>query len=242
MDLSSINSKELIEYIAKEVIKQIKSIENKEATVEVEKDKILAIPISNNKFLENYEDHFQIDYINDIKEDIDINSYKCLVLEGICIQRLVSISMGLTGDKISSTVIDFILQDKKIYILNEGVEYRQYKNTSNISFYNMLKSYEDKLKGFGIDFINKLDLKSISKNMCQDRLVNSIDNQIEERDIQKTSKRNLAYKIESKILTEGNLRKIHQEGHTSILLQKKAIITPLAKDYIKSNGIDVLIE
>lgn len=232
LNIDTINSKELIEYITKEVMKKIKEMNNIKPEIEIGGDRVLAICSWKKDFLDAYKDFFHIDYIEDIKENVDVSLYKYLFLEGISNKELVNIAIGLPGSELSSVVIDFILQDKKIYILNEGVEYHQYKDTSNISFYNIMKSYEEKLKCFGINFINKLEIKRLIKD-------NDLGVQIAP---QKAIEERKGYIVEGKIITENTIRNIYQKGHMAIVIKKNSIITPLAKDYIRTNGIDILVQ
>ncbi len=50
------------------------------------------------------------------------------------------------------------------------------------------------------------------------------------------------YKVEKKVITEEYIKNVVQEGYKRILISKKNIITPLAKDYINKNKISVTIE
>lgn len=236
LNWSTVDYKELIEYITKEVMKKIQGMD--ETILENEpvedKDRVLAIPFGEKKFLKDYQEPLHIDYLEDLKGDIDINSYKYLVLGGICNEELVNIAIGLPRTAVSSLVIDFILQNKRIYILNEGIQYHQYKDIANIPFYNMLKSYEEKLETFGVNFINKEEINKMAKTKdLQKKVITESVNE---------GKKEHGYLVKNRIITEGIIRNIYQKGHMTIMIKKNSIITPLAQDYIRSQGMDVLVE
>ncbi|MDU7964099.1 MAG: ethanolamine utilization protein, partial [Clostridium perfringens] len=44
-----------------------------------------------------------------------------------------------------------------------------------------------------------------------------------------------------KLVSESDLRKPHINGVRTLIVDKKAIITPLAKDYIRINNLNVVL-
>ncbi|NBI06144.1 hypothetical protein D3Z33_04625 [Senegalia massiliensis] len=218
MDLNTINIDKLVEYLTKEVMKKINSNT-------VQKDKILVINKEENDFRIK-DDNFRIDYLYEIDEDLEIDSYKYIIVSDFTKDQLIDISMGKSTDNVSSIVTEGILKGKSISILTDGVEYHKYKNTSNKNFYNMLKSYEEKLISFGISFVDKENITEIFYDKKEEESKISLDKQD-------------FYTINNKIITEAILEDIYRKGYKNILINKNTIVTPLAKDYIRINNITI---
>lgn len=220
------DTKKLIEYITKEVMNRVEGT----ITEEVEKDKILAIALSTEDILDINKDYFHIDHLEDIEGNIDIDSYKYIFLGSITNKEVVNVAIGLPNDRISSVVIDCIFQGKRIYVLKEGIQYNKYKDTSNVPFYNMMKSYETKLKSFGIDFISRNDISKVIKGEKE-------EGKVESKEVINDTEN---YAIKGRIVTESIIKDIYQCGYKDIAINKNTKITPLAKDYIRANGINIL--
>lgn len=161
-----------------------------------------------------------IDYIEDLSEDVDTCNYDSIILGKLSNKELASIALGTPNDLISSIVIEGILTGKKVYVLADGVAYYKYKETSNIAFYNMLQEYERKLKLFGIEFVEKGELLNL----------------FQENEDRNQSK---AYFVQEKIITEAVIKGVFMNGYQRITTKKDAIFTPLARDYIRTNQIQI---
>lgn len=62
------------------------------------------------------------------------------------------------------------------------------------------------------------------------------------KDGSKTNNSMASYKVEKKLITEDGIKGIMQKGYKEIIITKKNIITPLAKDLINKNGISMIID
>ncbi|MBS4537850.1 hypothetical protein GOQ27_05215 [Clostridium sp. D2Q-11] len=225
LNIDSMDTEKLIEYIMQEVMKRTE-VSKKER---IERDKVLAISFSTEDISYINKDYFHIDHLEEIEGNIDITSYKYIFLGSMTNKDIVNIAIGLPTDRVSSAVIDCIFQGKRIYVLREGVQYYKYKDTSNVPFYNMMKSYETKLKSFGIDFISKNDINNL------------IDGNQEDKPISKEVVKGIEeYTLDEKIITEAVIKDIYQKGYKDVVINKNTKITPLAKDYIRANRINIL--
>ncbi|PHV70293.1 hypothetical protein CS063_11530 [Sporanaerobium hydrogeniformans] len=125
-------------------------------------------------------------------------------------------------------ILQALLQEKPVYILEEGMEYRKYKKQAHKTLYITLMEYEDKLQKYGVRCISHLD-------EIEEREVNKpVDSTHEpikgNRDLDMTYK---------KLLLESDLIKKHIEGVYTLTITKKCIITPLADDYIRKQHIQI---
>lgn len=231
-----VDSEKMIDYITKEVMKKLQENSKKKLRGESrkEKDKVLTI-----SFLEGDEppidkDLFQIDDFQELHSMEELNSYKFILVGSLSIKDLVHIGMGLPKDEVSSVIIESILIGKKVYLLREGIEFHKYQNTCNFHFYNMMKSYEEKLQSFGIDFINKEEARKL---FCQEEMKESQrTSQIMKDIVQEESHQ---YIVREKIITEAFIKSLYQKGYRDIVIRKDTLVTPLAKDYIRNKDIGI---
>lgn len=218
MELDKINIENLVDYLTKEVMKNMNLDRDK-------KDEILVINSKEDE-KEINADNFKVVYFNEL-EELNVESFKHIIISSFTLNQLTNITIGKSDDNITSIIIECILKGKNIFILNDGVKYRKYKNTANINFYNMIETYEKNIISFGINFIDEDDIDNLIKDNKK--------NIEKEYDIGNKK----SYEIDNKIITESVLEKIYRQGHINITIKSDAIITPLAKDYIRINNIKI---
>ncbi|MGO1369290.1 MAG: hypothetical protein ACTHVE_04620 [Senegalia sp. (in: firmicutes)] len=219
MELDKMNIEKLVDYLTKEVVKNL--------NLDVEKKEKLLVIDSKKDNKEIKSDKFKIVYLNDL-EQLNIDDFSHMIISSFTLNQLANVSMGRSDDQITSIIIEGILKSKSIFILNDGVEYHKFKNTSNENFYNMIEDYEKNIVSFGIKFIDEKDIDLIGgENKGKEKRIYNSDNQDR-------------YEIENKIITESILEKIYRSGHKDISIRNNAIITPLAKDYIRINNINII--
>lgn len=153
--------------------------------------------------------------------------------EGIVITKLtvdmlshIALSAATTGEE--SFIIRALLQEKSVYMMEQGIEYRRYKKNAHKALYTLLMDYEDKINKYGIKCISHLDEISIEE-------VDRGNEKIQEV-IRENVKLDMTYK---KLLLESDLIKKHIEGICTVSISKRCIITPLAEDYIRTHHIHI---
>ncbi|MGO1478195.1 hypothetical protein [Senegalia sp. (in: firmicutes)] len=211
MELDKMNIEKLVDYLTKEVVKNL--------NLDVEKKEKLLVIDSKKDNKEIKSDKFKIVYLNDL-EQLNIDDFSHMIISSFTLNQLANVSMGRSDDQITSIIIEGILKSKSIFILNDGVEYHKFKNTSNENFYNMIEDYEKNIVSFGIKFIDEKDIDLIGG---------------ENKEVVKET-----YSIDNKIITESILEKMYRSGNKDINIRNNAIITPLAKDYIRINNINII--
>ncbi|MGO1527983.1 MAG: hypothetical protein ACTHWU_04590, partial [Senegalia sp. (in: firmicutes)] len=152
MELDKMNIEKLVDYLTKEVVKNL--------NLDVEKKEKLLVIDSKKDNKEIKSDKFKIVYLNDL-EQLNIDDFSHMIISSFTLNQLANVSMGRSDDQITSIIIEGILKSKSIFILNDGVEYHKFKNTSNENFYNMIEDYEKNIVSFGIKFIDEKDIDLI---------------------------------------------------------------------------------
>ena len=156
----------------------------------------------------------------------DLVGYEAILITKLTVDMLGHIALGTASTHEESFIIKTLLQEKPVYMIEEGIEYRRYKKSAHKALYTLLMEYEDKIQKYGIKCINHVDEIPIEE-------VEQGKHKVEEV-IRQNTKFDMTYK---KLLLESDLIKKRIEGICTLSLSKRCIITPLAEDYIRSHHI-----
>ena len=220
------NTDQLIEYIAAQVLERISKISKKKALI-IGTDEDL-ISKSQDKLLADYD----IEISSNFNLDGD---YDYIVLANICTDFLASVSIGLIRERYP-VIHKALMTGTPIEIVEEGMEHRKYISTCNASFYALMVGYEEKVKSFGIDIkpLIKLDnVKEVAK-------VNEPDNNKELVKVKESVGDKEAVVLTKKLITEQMLRNERVKGITKVQVAKGALVTPLASDYAREQSMTII--
>lgn len=224
------NYDKLVDLIVKEVYKKLEEtnkniVKHKIAVIigDVELDTITK---------SNLDEEYTVTSYNEEQLEADI-----AIVSTLSIKSMANIAT-LTGiNEEENFIINMLLAGKKVYVLENGLEYRKYKNTAPRALYNKYLSFERELKVYGIDiveFIEKVEDKTTRKEEYK---------KIEDISILETSNfisEEMSFEIRNKkLISEMDLRKPFMNGMKSVVIDKKSIITPLANDFIRIHNLKV---
>lgn len=181
----------LTELIKKELIRILEQKKNEESLVSIKfcgEDNLLKDELSKNVLL---------------SENGDI-----LVLSSLCINDMVDMAIGK-----KNSAIEYILEGKMVYVVEEGLEYKKYSASKALT--ETYDKYVNTISKYGIQVIKRLELL----NRLRKKEIKEIDGV-----------------ITSSKLQENNIK------NTKLVLGRNSLITPLAKEYIKENNIEILYE
>ncbi|MPQ42898.1 TIGR02536 family ethanolamine utilization protein [Clostridium tarantellae] len=218
----------LVELIVQEVYKKIKS--DSKTIIDIEKKKNLVLL---------WED--DIDKLNSLSKEFNVMNYKedikdcdALVISNLNLTGLSNLALGTSVSQEESFILKMIMQGKKIFLMKDGIEYRRYKQTAPKVLYNKYINYEEELRTFGVQVIDKIcDITLDDEGVY-------LETEIIEKSIEVEVIDNKTIDlVGKKLISEGDLRKPHINGKTTLLVDNKSIITPLAKDYIRINRLKI---
>lgn len=152
--------------------------------------------------------------IDQLEENSNLDDYEGIILPSLSCTQISSIWNGMPVDDITKWSIDVILKGKKILITQDSVELNQKHIYKNSGLYGRISNYFEELKNDGI--IVKADEYS-------------------REDIQ-------GYIFKEKLLDERSVKLINYENIREIIVGKRTIITPLAKDLIRNLNIKIIQE
>ncbi|SKC81578.1 ethanolamine utilization protein [Maledivibacter halophilus] len=219
----------LSKIIAQEVLKRIKESENYMDIVRSKK--LLILDNSSNK--ENYADvYFKKTKVKFLNESCieELDSFKYIIAPNLSNKDLAGIALGIEKSNISRFIIEGILRGKKIIAIEDGIEYKKFKERSNLNFFRIFEEYQEKIMKFGISVVKRENLYMIFKEKETKNFSKKLDGLKENLDEALLNK---------KVIIEKDIYNAYNIGYKNICINKKSIITPLAVDYIKSNKINI---
>lgn len=144
----------------------------------------------------------------------DFTDYNKILITQLSLKSLSGLALGYPSCETDEIILKALLQNKKVYLLEEGLAYKMYKK----SHYNVLYAHymqcEDKLRKYGIQLIQSpQELLKEAKESQQETINLTHLNVLRESDI------------------------IRVQPKSIIETKKKCLITPLAKDCIHDHGL-----
>ncbi|MGL5244265.1 MAG: TIGR02536 family ethanolamine utilization protein, partial [Sarcina sp.] len=209
-----------------EVYKKLKS-DNK-TVIEIEDKKNLVILWEKN-----------LDRFNSLTKEFNVTNYEenikdcdVLVISNLCLRGLTNLALGSSISQEERFILKMLMKGKKVFLMKDGIEYRKYKQTAPKVLYNKYINYEEELKSFGVQVIDKVRDITLNNEGVY------LETEIVEENIEIIDDKTIDL-VGKKLISEGDLRKPHINGKTTVLVDNKSIITPLAKDYIRINRLKI---
>ena len=210
------DTQNLIEVLAREVLKEIAKRENEKLSENneiISKKSVLTVFLGNDEVLKD-ELKKETSFMENIKLDStweeigQCENKKRLVVSTLGINELIELSQGR-----KSIITEFLFNDGEVVLVEEGLEYKKY--TKPAALINLYDGYLDKVREFGIKVVKRTEVKNV---FCTKEKV-----------------------YLKGLITERRLRKLELKNQT-LEADAKAKITSLAMDYIKENSIELCYE
>ena len=158
---------------------------------------------------------------------------------------LAKTALGIRDTFITTGISDSIMKSKKIIVVKDSFDPDNLVNISlgysqNISYNEMIKNYIKTIEGFGVTFINANELKKAIDELI--RIEDKVPEQITTHKKIINKKEHITKEMDEVIL-KGIITKIDLlplGGSKNIKIAKNAVITPLAKDYMDSENIEIV--
>lgn len=154
---------------------------------------------------------------NEIKEQLSqkfnfSENAKTLIVSQLSLKNLYNISNAIYENEYEEKIIKFLLENKEIIIINEGIEYSKYENIPPM-VQKKYEEYLEKIKSYGIKVENK------------DFYINSL-----------TQKEEVYGK---KLLDLNKLKELEAKGMRRIVVEN-SIVTSSAEEYAKEKNIEII--
>ena len=154
---------------------------------------------------------------NEIKEQLSqkfnfSENAKTLIVSQLSLKNLYNISNAIYENEYEEKIIKFLLENKEIVIIKEGIEYSKYENIPPM-VQKKYEEYLEKIKSYGIKVENK------------DFYINSL-----------TKKEEIYGK---KLLDLNKLKELEAKGMRRIVVEN-SIVTSSAEEYAKEKNIEII--
>ena len=135
-----------------------------------------------------------------------------LVVSKLSLKNLYNISNAIYENDYEEKIIKFLLENKEIIIIKEGIEYSKYENIP-VAVLKRYEEYIEKIKTYGIKIENK------------DFYINSLE------------KKEEVYN--KKLLDLNSLRELEIKGIKRLVIEN-SIVTSSAQEYAKDKNIEII--
>ena len=154
---------------------------------------------------------------NEIKEQLSqkfnfSENAKTLIVSQLSLKNLYNVSNAIYENEYEEKIIKFLLENKEIVIIKEGIEYSKYENIPPM-VQKKYEEYLEKIKSYGIKVENK------------DFYINSL-----------TKKEEIYGK---KLLDLNKLKELEAKGMRRIIVEN-SIVTSSAEEYAKEKNIEII--
>ncbi|WP_338241974.1 TIGR02536 family ethanolamine utilization protein [Fusobacterium vincentii] len=154
---------------------------------------------------------------NEIKEQLSqkfnfSENAETLIVSQLSLKNLYNVSNAIYENEYEEKIIKFLLENKEIIIIKEGIEYSKYENIPPM-VQKKYEEYLEKIKSYGIKVENK------------DFYINSL-----------TKKEEIYGK---KLLDLNKLKELEAKGMRRIVVEN-SIITSSAEEYAKEKNIEII--
>ena len=210
------DTQDLIEVLAREVLKEIAKRENQSLSENIKyspEKSIITAFLGNDEVLKD-ELKNETSVVDNIKldstwEEIEKSqNKKRLIVSTLGINELIELSQGK-----KSIITEFLFNDGEVVLVEEGLEYKKY--TKPFALISLYDEYVKKVQEFGIKVVKRTEVK------------NSFD-----------AKEKVYLKG---LVTESRLRNVCLKKNIHLVFSKSKV-TSLAMDYIKENSIELCYE
>lgn len=227
------NYDKLVDLVIEEIYKKINNDELKVSN----KPKAVTVFEQDNSKFNLLKDEFEI-----VEFNKSIKECEVVIVSKLCMRGLSNLALGNSTSDEERFIIKMLMKGKKVYVLDEGIEYKRYKDTAPKALYKKFISFEDEIRKFGVEIIkdlntiakSKLSIKNETTEILNKDTISLINT--ENTNIDNEFSLDLRNK---KLISEADLRKPTINGVKNILVNKKSIITPLAVDFMRIHHLEL---
>lgn len=217
------NYDNLVDLIVKEIYKKI---EEQALTMENKKKAVVLWDEDTKKYEGILGEDYSLTAYNS-----SVNECEAIIVSKLCLRGLANIASGISVSEEERFILKMLMMGKKVYIIEEGIEYRKYKSTSPAVLYNKYASFEEDIKKFGV---NVIALNSKVKEEKQVIESTTLKQEVVLKEECLEEQEGGTFEIRRKrLITESDLRKPFMNGMKTVIVDKGSIITPLAADFIR---------
>jgi ethanolamine utilization protein len=177
--------------------------------------------------------------------NVKIEDYDMAVIYQLSVDALGKLAGGICDSPFLHLASQAILLGKRVLVVEDEIELHRYKQTAPEAYYSMLEEKLNQLRSFGVLFCRYEDLEPVlsDRSRCNERSPEEAEYiRKEAAGLSKKSEQNEGkqkLRIDKKVITESDIRKLAGDNIGCICINKNAILTDLAKDYLHNRKIGI---
>lgn len=189
-------------------------------------------------------DEFEVEEFSDNTKNCDL-----VVISRLCMRGLCNLATGNSTSQEERFILKMLMKGKKVFILENNLEYRRYKKTAPKALYNKYVEYEREICKYGINLVKDVTCITLNKDSRRNEnnsnennnenpkyTYNNIERYIDNKN---SEVRSLDFS-KKRLISESDLRKIKTVELKEVIVNKKTIITPLASDFIRIHHLNLI--
>jgi ethanolamine utilization protein len=178
-----------------------------------------------------------------IKEyNVKIEDYDTVVIYQLSVDAMAKLAGGSCDSPFLSLASKAILLGKQVLLVEDEIELYRYRQTAQKAYYSMLEEKLNQLRTYGILFSRYGDLTKVLSEPSRCCGCIPVEAGCEREDIRgnlELAGGKQKHRIDKKVITESDIRKLTGDSISCIVINKNAILTDLAKEYLYNRKIDV---
>lgn len=176
--------------------------------------------------------YFSLETSEDYQRTGDVSPYAFILITSLSNAQLCDIALGRDSTPNTCMVVSALLAGKPVFLLPDALSHRRFQKTANPRFYQLLEGYVQRLETFGI--------RLLPLNEVENALLGS-SVPVSSADIQSCPSQNDEL-FPGKLIDAQAAQALAKVGKKYIRLARGVVITPLARDILRSAGTEILTE
>ena len=152
----------------------------------------------------------------------NMNQCKGVIFSNFTIKMLTNLHGGIVNTRDDECIVKLMLSGTDMLVLNEFIELKEYQNSAPKNYYMSLLSKIKDLKNSDVSF---LDFDTLVSRLSKKH---------------KLVQYNLSNALDKKVVNQKDVEQLFSNGITNITVAKRTIFTDLAKEFIKTNSIQII--
>ena len=185
---------------------------------------------------------FAVTYLKDSAQ-ASAADFNHIVVADLPNKLLGEMVMGLERGGEGCVIVESLLLGKTVYVLEEGIAYRRFRDTAKPAFYKLFQDKEQTLVSYGMEVVPQGQLASVlAGTECQACQAAPVAQPVQPAPLPTAKPKVVnteSYTVDKRVISESDLRQGVDKGFTRFIIKAKALLTPLAGDYIRVKSLEV---
>lgn len=172
--------------------------------------------------------------------DVDLASCEAVVLHDLTNESLAKIATGICDTPFTKLVSQALLMGKTIYLLQDQIELYNYRETAAKVYYKMFRAQLGMLEQSGLIITCPDKIENILVGEASDGATCTTECKTDSATAAQEESKTV--KLEKHLISERSVAEACQAGAKRIVIDAKAIVTDLAREYALNRNVELVRE